>query len=282
MAAIWRTAVHFRAAGLAALSAVGLMVTSATADDTGGSPPNYSMFFDSLEDNNPNPLPYSHLDGIGTLTFGTHILGDGSNGFFDEIGPVRERIGWRYLGQNDGPLNAWSVSWDCVMNEDPFVDATINVTNNSAFTQTFVLFVPLFISPALTPATSMSGNVGAVVSDQDGSPDGAMVANAGLEAIFQGYIQGVPQLNARIWGPVPSYSLVAAADAANNDSATFSGQPGPAALTQIGIQLKFTLSAFDSATVTGQFDVIAAIPGPASLALLAVFGALTPARRRRH
>lgn len=59
--------------------------------------------------------------------------------------------------------------------------------------------------------------------------------------------------------------------------------PGPGAITSIGIEFNFRLSAFDSMSLTGPFAVAGdAIPSPGSLALLAVAGLVVAKRRRRQ
>lgn len=272
MPAIWRSINRSHAVSVVALTAFGLLSTSTFADDVPGDPPVFLMTWDASGDA-VGATGYDPGD-FGTVEFGTWILPGGTG--MDPNAQTHERIGWRYQGGLAG--SNWTMSWDCVVNEDPFVDATINVTNNSATTQTFFIFMPLLISPSQVPATSMAGSVSAVLSDQDGSLDGATLSATTLEPVFQGYIDGNPVINARMWDP--GYALNAPQDEANGDNNSFNNQPGPPAVSQIGVQLKFTLSAGDSASVTGTFDVVA-VPGPAGLSLFAAFGALAGRRRRR-
>jgi len=55
---------------------------------------------------------------------------------------------------------------------------------------------------------------------------------------------------------------------------------GPAVVTSIGIQLQFTLSAFDSISLTSFYQV-EPVPAPAGLAVLGLAGLVGFGRRRR-
>ena len=54
---------------------------------------------------------------------------------------------------------------------------------------------------------------------------------------------------------------------------------GPGASNSISIWLQMEVSSYDSFTTSGTFQIESAIPGPAALAVFAVFGVST--RRRR-
>lgn len=270
MPAYWRNVDRIRAASLVAMSAIGLMAPIACADNTGSSgPPNFLMVWDATGDN-VDPYSYDPAE-YGTMQFGTWTLAGGTG--LDPNASSHIRTGWRYQGELSS--TDWSMSWDCVANADPFVDATINVTNNSATTQTFWIYMPLAISPPIVPGTTMAGSVSAVV--QDNTFDGATLAASPLSPVFQGYIDTLPQGNATLWNP--GYTLNAPTIGAANDSSSFNGAFGPPALSEIAIRLQFTLSPGDSASVTGTFDVLP-VPGPAGLTVLAMFAAFGRRRRR--
>lgn len=266
MPANWRSVNRFIATGAIALTAFGVLVPAAMADNSGGNPPTFIMQWDasndSLSPNTYNPALF------GTLDFGTWVLG--SNDPSQPGGYLRERTGWRYQGGLEN--SAWNMSWDCVVNEDPFVDATINVTNTSAVVQTFWVYMPLAINPAIPGATNMSGSVSAVLSSN--TFGGATLANNGVIPIYQGYIDG--NVVATMWN---NYSLNAPAFGSANDNSQFGVVAGPGANNEIALRLQFTLSPGDSASVTGIFE-IQAIPAPAGLAVLTLAGLFGTRRRR--
>lgn len=272
MPATWRSVDRFHAAGLIALGACGLLAPAAVADDVPGPQPNFFMTWDADRDS-VGAFTYNWAEpngGVGQLAWGTWDVPGGTG--MDPDAQSHVRTGWRYWGDLQG--EGWEMTWDCVVNEDPFVDATISVTNNSDSAQTFYVYMPLSIV-SQTPYTEMFGSVSSTLTDAEG---GATLTNTGLEPVYQGYIDGVAQANARMWDV--GYSLTANEFDVNSDSDSFSDELGPAATSQIAIKLEFTLSAGDSATMQGTFDVMA-VPGPAGLSLLALFGALGGTRRRR-
>ena len=271
MPAIWRSVDRVHAASFFAITAIGLIAPIANADNDGSSgPPGFLMTWDASGDS-LDPYQYDPSE-YGSMQFGTWTLPGGTG--WDPDAQSHVRTGWRYQGE----LNSteWHMSWDCVANADPFVDATINVTNSSNSTQTFWIYMPLLINPAIVGPTTMAGSVSAAVSDQNF--DGATLAATAVEPVFQGFVDTLPQPNATIWNP--GYSLSAPSFGAANDSSSFNNALGPPALTEIAVKLKFTLSAGDSASVTGTFD-IQAVPGPAGLSAFAIFAAFGGRRRRR-
>lgn len=266
MPANWRSVDRFIATGAVALAAFSVCAPAAFADNNGTTPPTFMMEWDASND---NLAPYFYDPGnFGTLEFGTWLLG--SNNPSQPGGYLRERTGWRYQG---GLSNAaWSISWDCVVNPDPFVDATINVTNNSAAVQTFWVYMPLAIAPSIPGGTNMSGSVSAVLSSN--TFGGASLTNNPGFPIYQAYIDGNGV--ASMWN---NYALNAPAFGSANDDNQFGIVVGPAANNEIALRLRFDLSPGDSASVTGIFE-IQPIPAPAGLAVLALAG-LAGSRRRR-
>ena len=266
MPANWRNVDRFTASGLVAACAFGLFAPAAMGDNNGTNPPTFLMQWDasadSLAPNTYNPANF------GSMQFGTFVLG--SNDPSQPGGYLRERTGWRFQGGLENSL--WDLSWDCVVNEDPFVDATINVTNNSAVVQTFWVYMPLAINPAIPGGTLMSGSVSAVLSSN--TFGGASLTNNPGFPVYEAYIDNAPV--ATMWN---NYSLAAAPFGSNNDNNTFGVIAGPAANNEIALRLRFDLSPGDSASVTGIFE-IQPIPAPAGLAVLALAGVCVGRRRR--
>lgn len=271
MPANWRNVAEISAAGLALAAAVGLTSSAfATGDPTPpGSDWNFLMTWDASNDQ-LDPFDYNPFE-LGSQQYGTFMLGGGDNG---EGGALREVTGWRTQG---GINNAsWTMQWDCVVNPDPFVDATINVTNTSSVVQTFWVFMPLALAPVITDPTLISGSVSAVV--QASSFAGATLAATAIEPVYQAFVDGVPQVGAaQMWNP--GYSLNAGPFGVANDNASFVNLAGPNGASMIALQLRFTLSPGDSASVTGIFS-IEAVPAPAALAVLGLAGLIGGRRRR--
>lgn len=264
----------------ASSAAVALSISGiALADNGQGPAPVVGMTWDATGDPQTTPFSYNPEHFASTpASFGTWQMG----GTAQNPGPVREVTGWRYRGGfNESSANLWSLTWDCVLDPDPFVDATINVTNNSGSEQTFIIFMPLNIIN-VDPSSQMDGSVSASLSSQSFLNPATLKADApglGAESVYQAYING--SLVRSLWNP--GYTLTAAPLASAGDTTNFGNEIGPGAsgpTPTLGLQLKFRLSAGDSASVTGIFNIVP-VPGPASLAVFGVFGLVAGGRRRR-
>jgi hypothetical protein len=128
----------------------------------------------------------------------------------------------------------------------------------------------------------MSGSVSAALSSQSLLTP-AQLATNGSDPVYQAFVNPVvPQDPGAVERTLLNvgYTLNAPAGLSASDSANSIGENAPAVIiTDIAILLRFTLTAGDSASVTGIFDL--QIPGPAGLAVFAVVGALGGTRRRR-
>ncbi len=145
-------------------------------------------------------------------------------------------------------------------NPDPFVLNNLLVTNTTTSTQIFSAFVGL-------PTTFAAPNVisGSVrTSVIDGGMDGATVSTATGQALYQAQIDLTPVASLQN----DPFSVIGPAGGSNTASATF----GPTASiipvnSNIGIQLRFSLTPGDTAAILSRFDVV---PEPMSVALMGV------------
>jgi len=200
---------------------------------------------------------------------------------------------WNFLG-GQSSQSSWNMEWDMTVNSNsgpgvitgsggPFVTADLAVTNTSASVQSFFALVTLTLDQPITGGTLMNGQVSAGVTDFLGT-------GATVSTISSGQFAGDPIFTALIDGnEVQSLmndptNVTANPFSSNSEAATF-GQPGPIAgpdaMNTISVWLKFDLTPGDTANVVGTFQIVA-VPAPAALPALALFGLLAGTRRRRR
>ncbi len=198
---------------------------------------------------------------------------------------------WRYQGAqgwdvSDGTMD---VTWDMTANPGPdgygsrasllsFTFNNLVVTNNTGSTQTITLTTNLGVAPIL-PSSVMGGSgAGTLTTNVDGGTMGHSGATAMYRALIDGlFVGGIADLHV-----FDSSISVVGFGSNSTGSETFGppipAAPGPAVTSDIGIQLKFTLTPGDSASWTSNFVVN--IPAPGAAGLLALSG-IFAARRRR-
>ena len=143
---------------------------------------------------------------------------------------------------------------------DPFVLNNILVTNTTNSTQIFSAFVGLPTS--FGAPNSISGNVRTSVID--GGLDGATVATVGGQALYQAQIDFATVATLQN----DPFSVSAPGGGSNTASESFGPTSNAVPVnSNIGIQLRFTLTAGDTAAILSRFDVV---PEPASLALVGI------------
>jgi len=145
---------------------------------------------------------------------------------------------------------------------DPFVLNNILVTNTTTATQIFSAFVGL--PTTFSAPNFISGNVRTSVID--GGMDGATIATAAPTPLYQAQIDGVTVATLQD----NPFSVIAAAGGSNTASASFGPSLNAIPVTSnIGIQLRFSLTPGDTASILSRFDVVA-VPEPASVVLVAI------------
>lgn len=156
---------------------------------------------------------------------------------------------------------------------DPTVTVTTVYTNPTAATQSYA-FATLTPTSPLGAPTQISGTLSISVIDLGN--DGASLSTVGASPLYAGQIDGVT-VATLLDAP---YSLVASAGGSASNTASFGPQASAVAVnSNIGILLTFSLSAGDTATFVGRFDVVPE-PGTALTGALLMGGLLTRRRRR--
>jgi len=195
---------------------------------------------------------------------------------------------YHYRGAMRSP--AWELDWDCAVRTGnaesrtgpQYVDAFIQVTNNSANTETFFLLMTVSGIAPVAPSSIIDGSVDATVTDQSANGFAQLSAPSG-GSVYSAYVDLV---DVNTDAPVATLMDDGYALTTNqflgtaNDGASFLPSPGPSASTSISILLKFTLSPGDSASVSGIFT-IEAVPGPGVLMVFGTFGVGLGRRRRQ-
>ena len=160
-------------------------------------------------------------------------------------------------------------SWDVDVEVNPLISAGFSVTNNTAATQWYTMIFSIGISPSITPTSLIGGSAAFTVTDANN--DGATISAPGMgpQAMYTALIDGLP-VQTLFDAP---FSLSPIFNGASNSANDFFGlpgpnQPGPQALSTIGLRVDFLLSAGDRATFSGNFDV-EPVPLPAGVWLFA-------------
>jgi len=154
------------------------------------------------------------------------------------------------------------------------VDFSITVTNTSGSTHFYTLFISTGITTPWSGGTFLTGEVAGTVFELGPTPGDADFFNNGNSPLMQGLIDNNPAL------PVGSAPFSVPATPEGTIFVAANAGMGPMdVVSSYGLILTFGLQGEDQVVIDGQFTVTY-IPGPATLALMAV--GLAAGRRRRN
>ena len=170
------------------------------------------------------------------------------------------------------------LNYDFTADPDPLISANLVVENITKDTINVRLLVILPIAPTLPNG---SGIMGSAAIGMTASPDGGLLATLVDTPLWQGLIDGAVVASAVIFAApfdleVPLGGIGSVGDAGSFGSVA-NPLPGPPVLNTIGIEINFSLTSGDQASLTSVFNVL---PTPGGLTVL--LGAVWIGRRRRR
>ncbi|MBL8745502.1 MAG: hypothetical protein JNK58_04005 [Phycisphaerae bacterium] len=185
----------------------------------------------------------------------------------------------RYRVQGAAIGDGFSVSFNTVLDPDPFISSSFTIQNMTGMTQNFTVTTTLPTFPVLFAPTTMTGSVSGTVGDGDGA-----LAPTGFGGTVTTQANGRPYYEALVDG-LDTRSLYTAPQVHNAPlgltstipTQNFINEVGPAVISSIGIRNAFTLTSGDNAAFTSTFLIV---PTPSGLAVAGLIG-LAGLRRRR-
>ncbi len=188
-----------------------------------------------------------------------------------------------YSASGASTSSTWSFAWNTVFDPDPFINANLQVTNESLTTQIFTVefYMPVGIDlqTAFYSGTS-DGNL--IDKNGDGAeaaaPDDGSIYSALIdEEIFQTLMDHPLTAIA-----APNQATILGSE--NFGYPTSGGVAGPSLKVNqvLGIRFSFYLTPGDTFELAGNFTVTPEpVPAPAGAAMIAIAGLFARGRRRR-
>jgi hypothetical protein len=197
---------------------------------------------------------------------------------------IGDMILWTLPASTDDPYTDVAgieiAGMSALLKEDPFVTLNASFINPTGFTQTYTLTITLPIpGPGFAYNATVGSSVGVTVTDTVGGSVSA--SSVSPDGIYSGQVNGVTILtlmphSTSVSCPPPPGVGCSAATTDNSGLPLSPVTPGVA--TSIGIQLKFTLTAFDQVGVTSRFEIV---PEPSAFVLLGIACAALVVSRSR-
>ena len=168
------------------------------------------------------------------------------------------------------------IDFDLTYDMDPYVLGGLSVTNNAGFDQSFMFTFDAPVSPAIATATNYSGGISGSYT-VDGTA--GSVSTTGMMPLYQARIDGADILS--LYDAPQLWDDAAAGESGSilAEEIPYLSATGPAALSDLQIVIRFTLTPGETATLNGNF-VVEPVPEPATMTLLGL-GAVLLRRRKR-
>ncbi len=226
--------------------------------------------------------------GIGATTAQAGLLDPGMQiewwvngsyvGLLTPTGVYNKNQGWwNYQGFATDLASGVTLNFNLNGDPDPLISGNLTVENPGLPVVDITLVVLLPIAPLLPNGSLMQGSAAVGLTTDAG---GGSLSTFGGKPLWQGLIDGIAVGNAASLFFDP-FALSNASIGSSGSSGNF-GAPfmvaGPAVLQSIGIEINFSLTQNDQASITSVFFVI---PAPGVLGLLAIGGLVIGRRRRR-
>jgi hypothetical protein len=227
--------------------------------------------------------------GIGTATVNAGLIDPGLEidwwvdgvyaGKLQPAGTYNEITGWwNYQGAVNDPFSGVSLTFNLDGDPDPLISGNLVVQNLLLPSVDITLLIMLPIAPVITVNTELIGSASLGLTTDSG---GGSLSTFGGNPLWQGMIDGSPVgLGASMFFDpflLSNDGLGSAGSSANFGSPL--PEIGPPALNSIGIEINFTLTQLDQASITSVFHVVG-VPAPGVIGLLGL-AALGIGRRRR-
>ena len=192
------------------------------------------------------------------LPLGTDIDGDGI---------------WNYSGFDpDGGGSGINLSFDMNADPDPLLSGNIALFNTTG--ATIDVFVQIILPVGITfPSTLLNGSAALGLTTNG---DGGDLTSVPGTAVWRAFIDGA-EVAALFHDPFQQHNGGFGSSGAFQDFGIPNPIAGPALNNTVAIELRFTLTPSDQASITSVFNIV---PGPGGLLVMAM-GMVMVRRRRR-
>ena len=183
---------------------------------------------------------------------------------------------WSYNGFAQDLTSGVTLNYSLNGDPDPLISGNLTIQNSFLPTVDVTLLVTLPIAPQLGLGSEMQGSAAVGLTTDAG---GGSLSTFGGKPLWQGMLDGTPvgTAAALFFSPFAlTNSSIGSSSSSDNFGIPFPAV-GPPVLNSVGIEINFSLTQLDQASITSVFSVT---PAPGVVGLLAI-GALGVRRRRR-